>query len=233
MKNIKRIVIFVLLAWSTVVFADAEIKDVPIIDQDIFEGVFNRNYICGPTVFAELMGYWGTHGYPNLLRGNLTGDVPDTGSGMQNLFDEALSYSGYTGSYTYPEPMVQGIKDYFSDNGYDVEVVLTNRGGASWAEATNEIDEGRPVLLLVWSLSHWVVFTGYEDYPRAMDILYGHIPYERTWMGYSLPRVSNVQAIYVRPAGNVPPPVDPSIEPWYEDVMEWCQENDWELEPND
>lgn len=61
MKKILTIAACLLLLVSFA-WADSQILGVPVIDQDIFEDEFNVRYICGPTSFTEVMGYWGTHG---------------------------------------------------------------------------------------------------------------------------------------------------------------------------
>jgi hypothetical protein len=216
-------------------FADAQINNAPTIDQDVFEDLLDVAYICGPTTWAEAIGFWGINGYPNLLRGPLSGRVPDTSLGMQALFIEGMDYVRFT-NVTQPYNFATGVREYFADNGYDVSVIHRGRGQATWAEITAEIDAGRPVPLLVWSWNHWVLLTGYTNNPRTMTILYGHVPLKRTLSYYQLPYASQTEAIYIRPAAIVQPPppiVDPSDEPWYNEVMQWCLDNGWELEPED
>ena len=235
---------FVVSLSSAPAFADASVEGVPAIDQDIFERVLRVNNICGPTTFTEIVGFWGNNGYPDLLEGPLSGQVPDTSQGMIDLFELGMDYSGWTGNVTYPNPFAQGMKEYFNDSGYDVEVTHWRRGAMGWYDLTAELDAGRPVALLVWSWQHWVVATGYTDRPRSLTVLYGHVPLVRTYYASRypyIPRLSGIEAIFVQPIGNVAPipdpeptpVVDPSIEPWYQAVMEWCSENGWELEPVD
>ena len=221
-----------------VAFADSDIPDVPIVDQDIYEIVFGDRYICGPTTASEVTGFWDSHGYPNLVEDEFSWEIPETSDTMTDLMDEMIyDWTGWIrGVGNYPEDLAQGIRDYAADKGYDFEVVLGSRGRASWADCTAELDAGRPVILLRWDIPHYVVITGYRDNPREIDILYGHIPYERTWRVSSLP-FSALQTIFIRPQGSTPPPPppppDPSGEYWYDDVIQWCQENGWELEPID
>jgi hypothetical protein len=221
--------------------ADISIPGVPQIDQDIFQTTFGVRYICGPTVFSEIVGYWGSHGYPRLLDGQLTGAIPETGQTMQTLFELAMNhYSGYNGSYTQPADMAAGLRRYFSDRGYRFEVILSARGSDTWTRIVTELNTGRPVVMIRWDLSHWVVLTGFtgntSNYSGGtLSLLYGHVPYVRTWQASSLSR-SNTQTIMVRPLDppdDDPEEPDPSTQPWYQAVMEWCNANNYELEVRD
>ncbi len=231
------ILIAVLFCLVGLAFADAEIADVPVIDQDIYEDIFGERYLCGPTTVSEVMGYWSENGYPNLA-GPLLGEIPETSDAMTSLLrDTIYNWSGWIrGLGNYPEDLAQGIRNYTDYRGYDFEVMLGSRGRASWGDTTDELDAGRPVILLLWNIPHYVVVTGYTDNPRQIDILYGHIPFRRTWSVAGLP-FGDLQTIFIRPQGGTPPPPppppDPTTETWYDDVMAWCEANGWELEEAD
>ena len=232
-------ILFILFFIPAIAFADAQLEGVPVIDQDIFEDTLNVRYICGPTSFAELVGFWDSHGYPDLVDGELSGNVPDTSSTMVDFFIDAMEYSSYDGNYTYPEGLANGIEDYFIEKGYEVNVTYYTYGQPRWHHIQTELDAGRPVILGVRSWNHWVVVTGYKDNPVEMQVLYGHIPYERSYYATRYPYIPysrDAMMITVEPLGSQPPPPpppNPENEPWYEDVIEWCEENGWELEVAD
>jgi len=209
--------------------------DVPAIDQDIFTSMLGYKYICGPTVASELMAYWTENGYPNLMNGKPSNEVPDVSVPMQELFLKMITYSGYNGSYTYPDPLKAGIKKYFNDNGYDVDVTLTAKGKVYWADIVKELDAGRPVILLSWSWSHYVIVTGYSITPtKTLTLLWGHVPLLRTISATQF-STSSLQAIYVKPVAVAPtePEVTPVNESWYANAKSWCDANGWEIEIKD
>ena len=207
--------------------------DVPAIDQDIFTSMLGYKYICGPTVASELMAYWAKNGYPDLMDGKPSGEVPDVSVPMQELFLKMIKYSGYNGSYTYPDPLKAGIKKYFNDNGYDVNVTLTAKGKVYWSDIIRELNAGRPVIILAWNWNHYIIVTGYSLTPtKTLTLLWGHVPLLRTIAASNF-SASSLQAIYVKPATVVPEPITPVNESWYLSAKTWCDANGWEIEIKD
>ncbi len=172
--------------------------DVPQLDQDQITAVTQYQYICGPTVATEVIGYWTQHGYPDLMNGMPSGLVPDMSQPILDLFlAMADTYSGYDGSYTYPDKLAPGMKQYFNDKGYDVDVILSAEGATQWSAVKAEINAGRPVIMLLLDLDHYVVVIGYTKTPPTFTALVGHVPLVQTWDVSAIP--SQVQTIFVRP----------------------------------
>jgi hypothetical protein len=217
---------FMIMLFSSVVYA---IDDVPAIDQDTYEDEWGVDNICGPTVASEIIGYWGAHGYPNL-----SSDMDEV------LWDMISTYIVRTSSgATYPASLITGIEEYAWDAGYEFEVTTTGKGKTSWSGLKAEIDAGRPVILLNYAWNHYVVVIDYYESgtTRTIDILYGHIPLKRT-INVATLILSKLQTFYIVPItppdnGVIIEDPDPSTEDWYEEVITWCEENDWELEPED
>ena len=173
--------------------------DVPQLDQDQITAVTQYQYICGPTVATEVIGYWTQHGYPDLMNGMPSGLVPDMSQPILDLFlAMADTYSGYDGSYTYPDKLAPGMKQYFNDKGYDVDVILSAEGATQWSAVKAEINAGRPVIMLLLDLDHYVVVIGYTKTPPTFTALVGHVPLVQTWDVSAIPS-SQVQTIFVRP----------------------------------
>lgn len=173
--------------------------DVPQLDQDQITAVTQYQYICGPTVATEVVGYWTKHGYPGLMNGMPSGDVPDMSQPILDLFlTMADTYSGYDGLYTYPDKLALGIKWYFNDKGFDADVILSPEGTIRLSAVKAEIDAGRPVIMLLLDMDHYVVVIGYTDTPATLTALVGHVPLLQTFDVSAIP-ASHVQTIFVRP----------------------------------
>lgn len=230
----KKFIVFVLIIFA--VPAYAQVQGVPVVNEDYYEQLWypQVDNICGPTVMSEVIGYWSKNGYPNLA-GEFDGTVPETSQAMDDLLWSMIwDYSGWDIQIgTPPENVKQGLIDYFNDSGYNVEIILSSQGGASWNATKAEIDAGRPVILTIHSIPHHVVVIGVNDLPGysndTLTVFWGHEPYEREIGRFEFPS-STLQTIFVHPQGEI---ADPSQESWYEDVMQWCQEYGWELEPID
>ena len=213
--------------------------NVPVLDQDILTSKTGYRYICGPTVATEIMAYWAKNGYTSLMAGQPSGLIPDVSQPTFDLFLQMVSYSGYTGYYTYPQPLVNGIKKYFNEKNYDVDVILTKQGYVYWNDVVKEIDAGRPVILLDYARSHYMVLSGYATSPvKSLTVLYGHVPLVRT-MKLSDFTPSRVQAIFVRPKALTPTPepepepepeITPYNETWYPEAKAWCDANGWVIQ---
>jgi hypothetical protein len=194
-RNIIFLTIFILV-FTTPAFG---YLDVPQLDQDQITAVTQYQYICGPTVATEVIGYWTQHGYPDLMNGMPSGIVPDMSQPILDLFlSMADTYSGYNGSYTYPDKLTRGMKQYFNDKGYDVDVILSAEGATKWSAVKAEINAGRPVIMLLLDLDHYVVVIGYTNTPPTFTALVGHVPLVQTWDVSAIP-TSQVQTIFVRP----------------------------------
>jgi hypothetical protein len=69
------------------------------------------------------------------MNGMPSGLVPDMSQPILDLFlAMADTYSGYDGSYTYPDKLAPGMKQYFNDKGYDVDVILSAEGATKWSD---------------------------------------------------------------------------------------------------
>ena len=231
------LIAFMFLAISA--YSDSYIDGVPVIDQDDIIAIFrsegmNFTGICGPTVTAEAIGFWLSK-YPNLADVVLSGNVPDNSEGMQDLLLLAMSYTGYvSGEKNWPEDVAAGIRQWFADAGYAVEVDHRGKNKFTLSEVLSELDSGRPVLVAVEPWNHWVLAIGYRQLPElVMTFLYGHDPLERDLTGLNLPPLSGTEVVFVRPQGAVDPPADPTLESWWPEVSAWMQEHGYELEPVD
>jgi hypothetical protein len=220
------LIILIILLFALSVYA---IENIPAIDQDAYEAEWGVNNICGPTVAAEILGYWGAHGYSNIST-----DIDEV------LGDMISTYIIRTSSgATYPTSLIAGIEEYAWDSGYEFDVTTSGKGKTSWSKLKQEIDADRPVILLNYTWNHYVLVTNYSEVgtTRTIDILYGHIPLKRT-INVATLITSKLEAIYVVPItppddGTVIEEPDPSLESWYNEVITWCEENGWELEPED
>jgi hypothetical protein len=173
--------------------------DVPQLDQDQITAVTQYQYICGPTVAAEVVSYWTKNGYPALMNGMPSGDVPDMSQPILDLFlTMADTYSGYDGLYTYADKLAPGIKRYFNDKGYDADVILSAEGTVRLPAIKEEIDTGRPVIMLLLDMDHYVVIIGYTDTPVTLTALVGHVPLLQIFDVSAIPS-THVQTIFVRP----------------------------------
>lgn len=224
----KKIILMVacLLVFSMSAWGIDSAEFVNPIDQDYYEQIWGVDNICGPTSAAEIIDYWGGHGYLNL-------GTDEEGI----LHDMIYEYVTRTSSgATYPASWVTGVSNYFAYYGVDVEIELTPKGGALWSEFKSEIDAGRPVAICSYLMNHWMVAIDYNDTgslsTSTITVLYGHIPLVRTY-AVSAFGPSTMYLVYVRPQGIIEPPPDPSGEDWYQAAMEWCALNGWELEPED
>ena len=233
MKAKHLLISFVILFFCTISYAaQNEIPGVPVVNQDAYP----ESGTCGVVVSTEVIAYWATHGYPDLMDGQPSGAVPDTSGVITDLFYDLMVYVNWQGR-VYPRDMQDGLEDYTADRGYYFEIQRSGKGRASWSAVKAEIDAGRPVILLNWDWYHYLVIIGYFDEGghREMTVLWGHWPYVRE-IDADAVRVSQIETVFVIPLEPVepsPPPADPSDQPWYEDVMQWCEENGWELEPED
>jgi len=225
MKKLLISLVFLFLLNNTAWAIDQSEFQSPI-DQDYYESIWGVNAICGPTSAAEMIDFWGHHGYPAL-------GTDEEGI----LWDMIYEYIYRTSSgATYPSSWVSGVQTYFDEYGVDVEIELTPKGGASWSEFKSEIDAGRPVAICSYLMNHWMIAIDYHDTgsltTSTITVLYGHIPLVRT---YTIPTFgpSTMYCVYVRPQGIAEPPPDPSGEDWYEACINWCILHNWELEPVD
>ena len=194
-RNIIFLTIFILV-FSAPAFG---YLDVPQLDQDQITAVTQYQYICGPTVATEVIGYWTQHGYPDLMNGMPSGIVPDMSQPILDLFlVMADTYSGYDGSYTYPDKLARGMNQYFNDKGYDFDVILSAEGATKWSAVKAEINAGRPVIILLLDMDHYIVVIGYTNTPPTFTALVGHVPLVQTWDVSAIPS-SQIQTIFVRP----------------------------------
>jgi hypothetical protein len=65
MKKLLISLVFLFLLNNTAWAIDQSEFQSPI-DQDYYESIWGVNAICGPTSAAEMIDFWGHHGYPNL-----------------------------------------------------------------------------------------------------------------------------------------------------------------------
>jgi hypothetical protein len=163
----------------------------PILLSDV--PAYNWYHGCGPTAAAMIIGYWDLHGYPNLFQaqGNdvyLTANVQDQISSPAHNAkydptpdDPNLATPPYTSIadwfQTSVDPMTYGgslysnapiaLAGYAAYEGYtfktsNIPYVVT------WTFLENEVNAGRPILLLVDSdgdglPDHFVPAFGYDD----------------------------------------------------------------------
>jgi len=121
---------------------------------------------CGPIAGAMVLGYWGDHGYSSFP----TNDD-------EYLIDDCHYYMGTSdaGSTTVTS-VAPGIADVSELYGYDFTCNFDS--SVSWADITNEIDNGRPFVLMVNSAefggSHAITVRGYDS---STSLIYFH----NTW----------------------------------------------------
>ena len=224
------IILVVFLATMSTVAISAEIDGVPVIDQDIFEVTLNTDDICGPTAASEVLGFWGLSDEP------LSGAIPDDGRAMENMLSEMMLRTGHVVNVgVYPDDLIEGMHSFAHNRDYELDITHHRKYQARWSHITSEIDAGRPVILLSWRLYHYVVVIGYnESGPvNTLKILYGHIPYERDYTVAQLGYDAELILVRVVRDPDPDPDPDPSGEYWYQDVMNWCEQNGYELEPID
>lgn len=212
--------------------AHADIQLVaPIIDQDYMEAQLGIDYSCGARTWAENVAYWDSHGYPNLHPGVGNGLSPDNSQYMLNLYQISVEESGFTGTYTHPEPFAAGLEAYFAERGYAVDTQISTY--PYWRDIVAELDAGRPVPMLIYGANHWVTAIGHTvatpTSPKTLTLLWGHLPFVRVVTQAQLLAMWPVTTVYVRPSGDSLPP-DPTTQPWYIEAAAWCAENGYEIE---
>jgi len=189
--------ILILLAFATSSFGAADLP-VPTLDQDLITTATGYPYICGPTSMTETLAFWDGNGYPKLMLGQPSGSIPDMSSDMLTFWNTNRVNSGYDGSYTYPIPMSTGISNYFTSKGYGVTVTLSDLGAPTFNSIKAELDAGRPVILLDYTWGHYVVLINYAESPDTITLLWGHVPYLRTYTMDQF-HFDNSQTIFIQP----------------------------------
>jgi hypothetical protein len=212
-----------------------EIEGVPVYNQDYYDW----SGICGPTASSEILAYWDSQ-FPMLLDGVPNGQVPDTSDGAGELIQSIMSYQKWTG-LTRPENMGPGIEQYAANKGYTFTVTRKVRGAWTWQDIVDEIDAGRPLLLLSYSWYHYVAVVGYDQTAgkRVITVLWGHNPYIRN-IDLRYQRTSQMEIFLIDPGSYAPPepeetfPVSLDGQTWNipaskkQDLLDWLNENDME-----
>ncbi len=160
-----------------------ELSGTPAIDQNWMGTETGYRYSCGPRSAAEVMAYWALNGYPNLMSAPPTGDVPDKSPQIIGLFLSMVkhtTYDDYDFERTLAEPrLVDKLKSFLESKGYRGTVELAGFGNVTFDRIKNEIDAGRPVMLLVTAWYHWMVVKGYDEESRQLRVLWGHPDWEQ------------------------------------------------------
>jgi hypothetical protein len=155
-----------------------ELSLTPAIDQGWMGTETGYKYSCGPRSAAEIMAYWALHGYPNLMSALPTTEVPDKSPQMINLFLNMVKYTTYDDydfKRTLAEPKLAAeLKTFLESKGYKGIVELAGFGKVTFDRIKNEIDAGRPVMLLVTAWHHWMVVKGYDEDTEQLQVLWGH-----------------------------------------------------------
>ena len=131
--------------------AQAIIEGVPDYCQEHFEGSND----CAPVACANVLGYWDSHGRPDMIDGS--SDFATNAAGVTALVDRLKLRMFWTPAGTEIDLISRGITNTAADRGYFFE--SRNQYRASWADFTGEIDAHRP---LVFTISH-SKFGGYHS----------------------------------------------------------------------
>jgi hypothetical protein len=113
---------------------------------------------CAPTASANVLGFWDTHGYPNLQAG---------GDWQQLVLDLGSHMSTNCGS-TYINYISPGMANYAQTKGYYFESAM-RWPAASYDLFRNEIDANHPIVVDIigaveyWGANHSVTGVGYQD----------------------------------------------------------------------
>lgn len=150
----------------------------PTIDQNWMGTETGYRGSCGPRSAAEIMAYWTLHGFPKLMSAAPAGKVPDGSPQMIDLFRSMVfhtTYEDYGFERTLAEPkLVSKLKAFLESKGYGGAVELAGFGNVTFERIKNEIDAGRPVMLLVTTWNHWMVVKGYDEATGQLRVLWGH-----------------------------------------------------------
>jgi hypothetical protein len=151
---------------------------VPILDQGWMGTTTGYRYSCGPLSATAIMAYWALHGFPDLMSAAPTSQVPEKSPQIVNLFRNMVTYTTYDDydfELTVAEPkLASELSSFLESKGYSGTVELAGWGHVTFERIRNEIDAGRPVMLLVVGWNHWMVVKGYDDYTRQLEVLWGH-----------------------------------------------------------
>lgn len=170
------VVMSVMLLCCSAGFASAQLESldfVPAYNQ--YYG--GTNYGCGPTAAAEIFGYWDQMGYPSLMAASGWNEIKETSNVLNDLSDLNEYCQTSSNGWTYLSKIDNGMSQYAFNRGYDFSVRNSSHlknGGFNWADLTNEIDSGRPVMLLidtdgrkndgVYYVNHFVTMTAYNEF---------------------------------------------------------------------
>lgn len=150
----------------------------PTLDQGWMGKETGYRLSCGPVSAAQIMAYWALHGFPKIMSAPPTGDVPDKSPQIIDLFRDMVvytTYDDYNCERTLAEPkLASELKSFLELKGYDATVELAGFGNVTFERIKNEIDAGRPVMLLVTDWYHWMVVKGYDDNTLQLRVLWGH-----------------------------------------------------------
>ena len=150
----------------------------PTIDQNWMGTETGYRYSCGPRSAAEIMAYWASHGFPKLMSAQPAENVPDRSPQMIDLFRSMVfhtTYEDYGFERTLAEPkLVSKLRIFLESRGYGGAVELAGFGNVTFDRIKNEIDAGRPVMLLVTVWNHWMVVKGYDEATGQLRVLWGH-----------------------------------------------------------
>lgn len=228
----KRVFIVLIMLAASVAHADTQLT-APIVDQDYMETYWGIDYSCGARTWTENVAYWDLNGYTNLVEGAPIGGSPDNSQYMIDLYGLSITNSGFTGTYTYPEGLCDGLRSWFASRGYNIEITLSTY--PYWRDIVAELDAGRPVPMLIYGANHWVTAIGHTvatpNAPKTLTLLWGHYPYVRVITQAQLLAYWPVTALYVRPGSQLPP--DPTTQPWFTEAAAWCAANGYEIERAD
>lgn len=122
---------------------------------------------CGPVSAINLIKFWDSNGYPNLVTSNDT---------KQSMYNKLYNYMGSfvvpnSGGQvaTLPMDYIPGIYGYLEDKGYSITGIIREYlNKADYSILKNEVDNRRPGTILyndnlTYGL-HYVTFVGYSQY---------------------------------------------------------------------
>lgn len=230
MKRLLSIVlgIVVFVVFIGISHADVTLDNTVAVDLDWIRTELGTYNDCGVGMLDELFAYYDINGLPNLVDGEPDGLYPENSDYILDLHSYLFDHSGFI-NYVRPNTLSYYIEQYFNNHGINVEVERDTY--PYWSDMVAELDAGRPVPLLAWGANHYVLIVGYKSNPNRVTVLWGHIPLTREYTQQELLSWWPLEMWWVRPDMEEPPPIaDPSLEYWYNDVMQWCNENGWELE---
>jgi len=137
----------------------AFIEGVPDYCQDQFEG---RND-CTPVACADVLGYWDSHGRPEMIDGS--NDFAANPAGVTALVDTLKFHLFWSSAGTRIDLIQRGIVNTARDRGYFFN--SRNRFKASWSDFTCEIDARRPIVFTLYhpryGSYHSTAGIGYDD----------------------------------------------------------------------